>query len=155
MLLRDSMRRARAIVDLPEANLFVFAVLLNFPWELLQVPLFEGMADARHWDAILICTRAALGDGAIVMIAYWGTAAVWRDRWWFQTANRLQICAFVAVGLAITFGLEHLATRSDHPAWGWRYSELMPVALGVGLTPILQWILLPPLVLWLARRQLR
>ena len=149
------MRRARAIVDLPETNFFVFAVLLNFPWEFMQVPLFEGMADAKHWDAIRICTRAALGDGVIVLIAYWSTAAVWRDRRWFTAPNRTQICAFVAVGLAITFVLEHLATRSDHPAWGWRYSELMPVALGVGLTPILQWILLPPLILWLARRQLR
>ena len=149
------MPRLRAIADLPETNFFVFAVLLNFPWEFLQVPLFGGMAEATHWDAILICTRAALGDGAIVLIAYWATAGVWRDRWWFQAPNRLQICAFVAAGLAITIVLEHLATNSEHPAWGWRYSELMPVALGVGLTPILQWILLPPIVLWLARRQLR
>ena len=149
------MRRARAIVHLPETNFFVFAVLLNFPWEFLQVPLFEGMAEAKHWEAIRICTRAALGDGVIVLIAYWSTVAVWRDRWWFKAPNPTQICAFVAVGLAITFVLEHLATRSDHPAWGWRYSELMPVALGVGLTPILQWILLPPLILWIARRQLR
>ena len=155
MLLRGSMRRVRAIVDLPETNFFVFAVLLNFPWEFLQVPLFEGMAEAKHWGAIRICTRAALGDGVIVLIAYWSTAALWRDRWWFRAPKRVQICAFIAVGLAITFVLEQIATRSYHPAWGWRYSEMMHVVLGVGLTPILQWILLPPLILWLALRQLR
>ena len=37
----------------------------------------------------------------------------------------------------------------------WTYSEWMPVVpgLGTGLTPLLQWLLLPPLGLWLCRRR--
>ena len=36
----------------------------------------------------------------------------------------------------------------------WQYSELMPVVpiVDVGLSPLLQWVLLPPASLWVARR---
>ena len=49
--------------------------------------------------------------------------------------------------------LEPLATG---PLGRWAYAEGMPVVplLGVGLSPALQWILLPPLVAWFVRRQL-
>ena len=147
----------RKLREQPGFNFFIFGVLLNFPWEFLQVPLFEGMADAPHWDGILTCTRAALGDGLIVMIAFWTTARIWRDHFWFMRSTVWQMSAYVLVGLMITLILEHLAQRSTHPAWGWRYSELMPVIPGlrIGLTPFLQWVLIPPAVAWFARRQLR
>ena len=150
------MARLRQIVDLPEMNFFAFAVLLNFPWEFLQVPLFEGMADASHWDAIRICTRATLGDGLIMLVAYWVTAAAWRDRRWFLHPRPIWLVAFVGVGVAVTVSLEQLALVSDRPDWGWRYAESMPVIpiVGIGLSPILQWLLLPLLVVWLVRRQL-
>lgn len=35
-----------------------------------------------------------------------------------------------------------------------RYSTSMPQFIGLGLSPVLQWIFLPPLCLWLARRHL-
>lgn len=147
----------RKLSDLPEFNIFIFGVLLNFPWEFLQVPFFRGLAEAGHWNAILTCTRATLGDGLIMLIAFWATAAIWRDRWWFMRASVRHIAVFAGVGLIITILLEQLATRSTHADWGWRYSDLMPVVpgLGIGLTPLLQWVLLPPLVVWFSRRQLR
>ncbi len=93
------------LTDLPEFNVFVFAVLLNYPWELMQVPLYRGMSDAAHWDAIKICTRAALGDGVIMLLAYWGAVL------------------------------------------------LVPV-LKIGLAPLLQWLILPLLLVWFVTRQL-
>lgn len=38
----------------------------------------------------------------------------------------------------------------------WQYAGRTPTLplLGTGLTPLLQWNLLPPLILWLARRQI-
>jgi hypothetical protein len=32
--------------------------------------------------------------------------------------------------------------------------EHMPVVLGIGIAPMLQWIVIPPVVLWLAARHL-
>jgi len=36
-------------------------------WELAQVPLFAGMPSAEHWQAILVCGRATLGDVVIAL----------------------------------------------------------------------------------------
>ena len=49
--------------------------------------------------------------------------------------------------------MERLATG---PLERWAYAERMPVIplLEVGLSPLLQWIVVPPLIVWLVRRQL-
>jgi hypothetical protein len=143
----------RRVLDAPEANVTVFAFLLNYPWEFLQAPLFRGMATAPHWEAVKFCTGATLGDAVIVVVAFWGVAAAAGNRRWILVPSAAQIAGFVAIGLAITLVLERLATG---PLGRWAYAEGMPVVplLGVGLSPVLQWILLPPLEVWLVRRQL-
>lgn len=149
-------RASDRLTDLPEFNVFLFAFLLNYPWELLQVPLYQGMPDAAHWDAIKVCTRATLGDGIIMLLAYWSSALLVRDRWWIARPRLASILMLVGLGVAITVLLERLAVVSDNPNWGWRYAEAMPMVpiLGIGLTPLLQWLILPPLVIWFVKRQL-
>ncbi|WP_188904326.1 hypothetical protein [Caldovatus sediminis] len=131
----------------------LFAFLLNYPWEFLQAPLFRGMAAAPHWEGVVLCTRAALGDAVLAVVAFWGVAAVAGTRRWILHPSALQVVGFVGVGLVITLALERLATG---PLGLWEYAEAMPVLplLGAGLAPALQWILLPPLVAWFVRRQL-
>ncbi len=52
-----------------------------------------------------------------------------------------------SIGVGLTVVIELLA---QHGGWlaAWSYSAAMPVipGLGVGLVPVLQWIVLPPLV---------
>lgn len=139
----------------PEFNVVVFALLLNYPWEFLQVPLFEGMSTADHWDAVRTCTRAALGDAVIMLIAYWAVSLAARSRSWVLAPSTARIVMFAATGVLITIAIERLAVAG---IWlgGWRYSSLMPVVPGikVGLSPLLQWVVLPPLVVWFSRRQI-
>ena len=144
------------LTNLPEFNVFVFAFLLNYPWELMQVPLYHGMPEAAHWDAIKVCTRATFGDGAIMLLAYWGTALLVRDRWWIARPGLAPILTLIGIGLAVTVLLERLAIVSNNPNWGWRYAEAMPMVpvLGIGLTPFLQWLILPLLLVWFVRRQI-
>jgi len=134
----------------------LFALLLNYPWEFIQVPLFEGMAETPHWLAVKACTRAALGDVVIMLIAYWGVAALGRGRTWIVAPGRRDLLLLSSIGVGITVIIEWLAL---HGWWlaGWRYSAAMPVVpgLGIGLVPVLQWVVLPPLVAALAARQLR
>ena len=101
-----------------------------------------------------MCTRAAVGDAVISLIAFWLVSATWRTRGWITEPSRNQKVAFIAVGLILAIALEVLATRvSDR----WDYAGTMPMVpvIGIGLLPILQWMVLPPFVLWLVRRQLR
>ncbi len=63
------------------------------------------------------------------------------------------LAAFVAIGLIVTIALEYWATQIGGR---WEYAEQMPrlPLLGTGLAPLLQWVLIPPLVVWLVRRQI-
>lgn len=148
--------RVTALTWLPEFNVMLFALLLNYPWEFLQAPLFEGMADQPHWAAVKACSQAALGDAVIMLIAYWGVAALGRGRTWIAAPSRLEAVLLSSIGVGLTVVIELLAL---HGGWlaAWNYSAAMPVVpgLGVGLVPVLQWVVLPPLVVALAARQLR
>lgn len=139
---------------LPEFNIAVFAVLLNFPWEFLQVPFFSGMPAAEHWDGVVTCTRATLGDAVIMLVAY-ECVSLRAGRYWLLRPTWSRVGSFVAAGLVITVVIEKLAVSG---LWmgGWSYAERMVIVplLGVGLTPVLQWLLLPPLAIWFSRRQL-
>lgn len=143
----------RQVLDLPELNFAVFAYLLNFPWEFLQVPLYLGMADAPHWDATKVCMFATFGDTVIMIVAFWIASLAARSRQWFVKPRRWPTAAFILAGLAITIVLERFAIG---PLDRWQYAPTMPVApfLGVGLTPLLQWVVLPPICLWFVCRQL-
>ena len=135
----------------PWAALALFAFLLNFVWEMLQAPFYRGMADGAHWRAVRACTLATVGDVAILLVAYGGVAALVRDRWWVGAPSAGRVGSFLAVGVAITVALEAL---NVYVLGRWTYGPLMPVLAGVGLTPVAQWLALPPATLWLARRHL-
>lgn len=145
--------RRRGPLELPEFNVALFALLLNYPWEFLQVPLFRDMPTANHWDAIVYCTRAAGGDALIALFAFWVVALIWKARNWILRPRRGQIIAFVLIGIAVTVAFEWHATVI---AQRWAYASHMPVVpvIGTGLSPLLQWIVLPPLVVWLVKRQI-
>jgi fructose-specific phosphotransferase system IIC component len=108
---------------------------------------------AEHWRAILVCGRATLGDVVIALVGFWAVAASARTRSWVLRPTAGQLTGFVAVGVLITILMEWLATQVLDR---WTYAESMPVIplLGVGLSPLLQWVVLPPIVVWFVRRQL-
>lgn len=128
-----------------------FALLIHLPWEFWQAPLFTGMRDAAHWQATLFCTRATLGDAGIALVAYSAIAGITGHWSWLLEMKWARVLGFVAFGLIITVGFELM---SVYVLDRWHYGPSMPVIGGVGLTPLLQWTLLPPLGLWLARRHL-
>jgi hypothetical protein len=138
------------ILDAPETNVAIFAFLLNLAWEFAQVPLFAGMPMAAHWSAILIYARATLGDVGIALTAFWAVALAVRSRQWIVAR---QAAGFVSVGIALTIIFEWLAT---HVLARWAYATAMPIVpvLRIALAPLLQWLVLPPVVIWFVRRQL-
>jgi hypothetical protein len=121
----------------PEFAVAVFAFLLNFPWEFLQTPLYVGMPALPHWEAIKICTRAALGDVAIMLLAFAVVALLIKDRHWIVRANVAHAACLSLAGLVVTTMIEWLAImtcgwaaggmrpacrRLHGLAWGWSRS---------------------------------
>ena len=145
----------RAVAVSPEFGVAVFALLLNFPWEILQARLFVGMASAPYADAIEGCIQATLGDVLITLLGYGAVALAAKNRRWLLAPSGRQVAAFIGVGLSITVLIEWLATNGR---WvkSWAYSTSMPLlpGTGIGLAPLLQWVVVPLLVMWFVRRQL-
>ena len=136
----------------PEIPIAMYGLLLNFVWEVVQCPfLFVGMGHSTHASGVQMCLQATIGDMNILLAAFWVTAlASPRRRSWLVQPRGWERGLFIAIGVAITIVYELLATR----VWGlWAYSDAMPVLFGVGLAPVAQWLVIPPLVVWLARRR--
>lgn len=145
------MKRWSPIRRSSEARLAAWGFLLNLGWEFAQTPLY---ADSGQGLGYLAWTRVhcTLGDVLILLGGFWLTALAFRDRRWFLgRRHRVAAVLFVATGLLYTAWSEWFNT-SLRAAWA--YGPEMPRLFGLGLTPLLQWLLLPPiLILLLQRRQ--
>lgn len=130
-----------------------FGFLLHFAWEMLQIPWFAGMLEASHGAVVWLCVQATGGDVVILLAGFWLAAAVARRRDWIVDGARSPALLVVTVGVAVTVVFEWLATG---PLGRWTYADGMPVLpfVGTGVAPLLQWVLLPPAILWLARRHI-
>lgn len=140
-------------LNLPEWNIGIFSFLLNFFWEIQQMPFYQIPAEFSHLDIIRNCTLATIGDIGISIAAFWTVAAISKSRQWFHHPSRWQINSFILVGVVITVVFEALATGVLNK---WKYAALMPTLpfLGTGLLPLFQWVLIPPIILWFVKRQL-
>ena len=123
--------------------LFIAAFGLNWLWEMLQVPAYEGMAGHPWREIALHCAGASLGDAAITLGIYGvGALAAGRLRWGMKPTWNVYVTAAL-LGGACAAAIEWQALLSQR----WTYSDrmvLVPV-LGVGLWPFLQLVLLVPL----------
>lgn len=140
-------------LDLPEWNVCLFSFLLNFFWEIQQMPFYQFPSGFSYVDMIRNCTLATIGDAAISLVAFWVVAAAAKSRQWFRQPSRSQVGSFILVGVITTVVFEALATAALQL---WEYASFMPTLpfLGTGLLPLLQWLLLPPIIIWFVKRQL-
>lgn len=131
-----------------------FAFLLHFVWEMLQAPLYSSARDLPHVQGIWICARAAIGDVGIALSAYACAAATQRASLWVLRPRAEGWLAYLVFGLLVTVAFEYLGTGLLQR---WAYGTAMPTlpVLGTGMSPVLQWLLVPPLAVWLTARHLR
>lgn len=119
---------------------------LNLSWELLHFPLYRissAHAGGIPFHAVLHCT---VGDAIISAIAYLGAAILLRNLSWPLTSPRLGVFTFVVLSLAYTTYSE---LRNTATFGGWGYAPAMPLFFGVGVSPLLQWVIVPLATLWL------
>ncbi len=132
-------------------NVVVLALLLNYPWYFVQVPLFEQMPTQRTGgDQDLHAGRfRRRGHHAAGLLAGIGSRS--------QPVLDMRYAAGFEPDV-VRPGRRRDRVAGTERLWidGCRYSALMPVLPGVGveLSPALQWILLPALTAWFVRRQM-
>lgn len=139
------------------AAIFAVAVPLNYVWEITQGFLYVGMDYGK--DIWWHCLVASLGDGLLVWIIHLVGWGAFRSSDWFMLPNRGRYAVMLATGLAIGIAVEWVAVHLLHR---WSYTDEMPLVpgFGIGLVPILQMLLLPPVIFavaakWGSRREAR
>ena len=128
----------------------VASLALHLLWEFVQLPLYTLWTTASFREQAFAVVHCTAGDGMIaglslllaLMIA--GSPA-WPARAWVPVW-----LSVLVIGTGYTVYSEWL---NVHVRQSWAYSALMPTLppLGTGLSPLLQWLIVPTLALHIAR----
>ena len=142
----------KRLTSIPELNIAFFAFLLNFVWEVLQTPFFVDIS-TEITTIIWYRFHCTLGDVMISLAGFWFVALILRSRSWSLNLTKKKLLLFVAFGVSYTIFSE-IKNVSFNKLWG--YSDLMPVIpyIEVGIVPLIQWIIVPPLLVFIVRKQL-
>jgi len=124
-------------------RLFVVAVLVNYPWERAQSRLYilPGGAEVEWW----VCAAASVADGLLVLLIFWIGKLVIDDRDWYLRPGARGYAVLLLSGAVISTVVEWSTIYAAH--W-WGYSPDMPLVpgLNIGLAPLTQMLVLPPLI---------
>ncbi len=131
-------------------------VALNLAWEIVQLPLYTLWAEGSPGFIAFSVVHCTLGDAIIgaatLALALIATRAPELARW--RWARIAAVAALAGAGYTIFSEWVNTVVLDN-----WAYSERMPVlhvfGLEIGLSPLAQWLLLPPLALWLVLRTIK
>jgi hypothetical protein len=129
----------------------VFVAISNLAWEIAQLPLYSIWETGGH-GALAFAVVHCTGGDILIALASWAlaVATIGREDWPTKRYVAIAIAATL-IGLIYTFYSEWLNTEVRQ---SWAYASAMPKLpfFGTGLSPVLQWPILPPLGFWWARR---
>lgn len=120
---------------------------LHLAWEMGQGFLFAPMERLPFWTATAWCARAAGWDVVISAAAYFAAALAGRRILWAERRASWPLAIYFGTGLGVTIAIERWAISVGR----WQYREAMPTIAGIGLTPLLQWIVVPAAILVVVR----
>ena len=134
--------------EIPEFLLLTLSLPLQLLWEIAQFPLYTIWHEG-DWSYILYgLIHCTLGDLLILLSVFWLLSLLNRSRYWVFSPSLINIVLFTTLGLGYTIFSEIINTRIKGT---WGYTELMPIVpvVEIGGMPFLQWLLIPPVLLWL------
>ena len=126
----------------------VVTLVFHLAWETTHVRLYTLWSDPDRWyvwRSVLHCT---LGDVVI------GTTAFGFASWFLARVDwpihrpRVGTAIVIAIGTVFTVWSEW---NNVYRLQLWDYAPAMPTIFGIGVSPLLQWVVLPPLTVLTAR----
>ncbi len=142
--------RAASAVRPPVLLRYFIAVAVgNLAWEFAQMPLYTIWQSASGGQIAYAAVHCWLGD-LLIAAACLGAVVLTTDRNWPSGSYLRTAIIATALGVTATIILEWV---NVDVLGNWAYAQSMPTLpiLGTGLSPLLQWLVLPPLAFVLAR----
>ncbi len=136
--------------------LFGLAVVVNYPWERAQSGLYilPGGADVGWW----MCAVASVADGLVVLLIFQiGKLVIGQPDWYLRPGAR-GYAVLLLSGAVVSAVIEW---STIHVGQWWTYSPRMPLVpgLNIGVAPLAQMLVLPPLIVtllaWWHRKERR
>jgi hypothetical protein len=131
------------------------AAFAHLAWEGLQLPLYTLWANASRWEIAFAVIHCTVGDIAIATSTLIVAILVGHS-WSWPRSDRKQVAFLtIVLGLAYTAYSEWFNVYVRHV---WAYSTSMPKvrfgAIELGLSPLLQWLIVPIAAFLSIRRSL-
>lgn len=128
-----------------------FALVLNLAWEVAQLPLYTLFSSGTSPEIMFAVAHCTLGDVLIAVACFAIAAIAARRPDWPVTKPVFGGAVAILAGLGYTAGSEWW---NVYQSGNWSYAPAMPLLFGLGLTPLLQWVVIPVLgIAWLRRRR--
>ena len=114
---------------------------LNLVWEISHVGLYTIWREADGLRIAWSVFHCTVGDVLIALAIYALAAiALWRADW---PVSRPWTGGLIVVIAAMAF-TAWSEWYNVYRVGAWNYTTSMPLIFGIGLTPLLQWLVLPP-----------
>lgn len=143
--------------DIIEAGLifvsvFLFSYLVNYVWESLHAAFLYEDHDINAMEYVRMMSYVSAMDGLLILGIYLFIALLWRDVLWIRQMNGKQICTVLITGLLLAAAIEY---RRVFVTKTWRYSHLMPILFGLGISPLFQLSATGLWAFWLTKKILQ
>jgi hypothetical protein len=120
----------------------IVSAAANLIWEIAQLPLYTIWRNGTPAEIVFAAVHCTGGDILIVTCSLIAALILTSNRDWPARGYTAVAVLAIAFGLAYTIFSEWLNTEVRH---SWVYSDLMPrlPMIGTGLSPLMQWFLVP------------
>ena len=119
------------------------AFTLNLVWEIAHVRLYTLWDAADRMTIVWSVLHCSLGDVLIALSLFALAGLALRQKDW-------PVFRPIAGGTIVVIGALAFTVWSEwfnvYKIGSWAYTANMPMIFGIGLSPLLQWLLLPPLM---------
>lgn len=128
------------------------SLVLHAAWEMAQLPLYTIWSTGtpgQRWFAVAHCT---LGDAMIAGLTLLLALAIVGSAEWPGESSRAVWLLAIVLGAGYTIFSEWLNVNIRG---NWAYAATMPTLplIGTGLSPLMQWLVVPTFALWSATRR--
>ena len=127
----------------------LLALVLHGLWEAAQLPLYTLWEDADRRRVLFYLLHCIADDIMIATALFLSVAAIFRDSAWPTHRPWRAGVIMVAIGLSYTVFSEWY---NVYQLRAWSYAASMPLVAGIGLAPLMQWIVVPVLMIIVIRR---
>lgn len=127
----------------------VLAFALNLLWEIAQIRLYTIWLAADRMSIAWALLHCTLGDVVIALALFAMAGVLLRCADW-PALRPWTGGAIVVLGAMIYTAWSEWFNVYRVASWG--YTASMPMVFGIGLAPLLQWLILPPVMVGAYRR---